>query len=64
MAQTHDECKYYGYKKCPHIEDDIMRRANQETPSYYGGNPQQMLPFPTDEEIDKICGSCPAFTQK
>ena len=64
MNQTHDKCKYYGRKKCPHIEDDIMKRANQETPRYYGGEIQQMLPFPTDAEINKICGDCHIFIQK
>jgi hypothetical protein len=64
MEQTHDKCKYYSYKKCPHIEDDIMIRANQETPNYYGGEIQQMFSFPTEEEINKLCGNCPAFTQK
>ena len=67
MNQTHDECKYFGSKRyCPPLKNknDIMVRANQETPEYYGGEQQQMLPFPTDEEIDAICNDCPAFTQK
>lgn len=64
MNQKHDQCKYFGFKKCPHIEDDVMKRANQEMPRYYGGKIQQMLPVPTDEEINKICGICQMFTQK
>jgi hypothetical protein len=63
MEQTHDKCKHYSYKKCPHIKDDIMIRANQETPNYYGKVQPILLP-PTDEEINKLCGNCPAFTQK
>jgi len=61
--QTYDKCKHYGYKKCIHIKTDIMQRALQETPEYYGGEPQQMLPLPTDEEINAICKNCTAFTQ-
>lgn len=41
-----------------------MQRANQEVPIYTGGEPQQMLPRPTAEEKNIICGSCHEFTQK
>jgi hypothetical protein len=41
-----------------------MLRANQEIPRYYGGKVQQMLPFPTKEEINILCDDCTSFTQK
>ena len=64
MEKTHDNCKHYGYKKCPHSKDDVMRRANQETPSYYGGKPTQLLELPTNEEKDAICSNCSSFFRK
>jgi len=64
QIQTHDKCKSFSYKKCPHANDEIMQRATQETPQYYGGEPEQMLPFPTDDEINKICSQCDAFNPK
>lgn len=58
---THNKCKYYGYKKCPHINNDIMRQATQDTPEYCGGKPI-IVSFPTNKEIDEICGKCGMFT--
>jgi len=63
--QTYDKCKYFGSKKyCPHINDEIMKRATQDLPKYHGGKPTNMLHPPTDEEINEICGKCDEFTQK
>lgn len=63
MEQTHDKCKHFGHRQCPHIKDDIMVRANHETQPYYG-KAQLMPQQPTDEEINQLCGECPAFTLK
>ena len=63
QLKTHDNCKYFGHQKCPHINDDIMKQATQETPEYHGGKHPEMQ-FPTDEEIDEICDKCDMFTKK
>ncbi len=61
--KTHDKCKYFGLKKCPYINDEIMKQATQDLPEYYGGKPM-IISFPTNEEIDRICMKCNMFTQK
>ncbi len=61
--QTHDKCKSFSYKKCPHRSDEIMKKATQDMPQYYGGDPVTMV-FPTDEEINEICDKCDMFIQK
>ncbi len=63
QSKTHDNCKYFGYEKCPHINDNVMKQATQDTPEYHGGKPIT-LSFPTNEEIDEICDKCDMFTQK
>jgi endonuclease III len=60
---THNKCKYFGYKKCPQINDDIMRQATQDIRESYGSKPTAML-FPSNEEIDDVCSKCSMFTQK
>ena len=63
MNQTHDKCKCFGFKKCPHIKDDVMKRANQET-QRFNGRDIPNANFPTDEEINKLCEKCQTFTHK
>jgi len=63
QLKTHDKCKYFSYKKCPYINDDIMKQATQDTPKYHGGKPI-ITSFPTNKEIDDICDKCDMFTQK
>ena len=65
MAQlnTYDKCKYFSYKKCPHINNDIMKQATQ-TISEYNGGKVPTLTFPLSEELDKICADCDIFTLK
>ncbi len=60
----YDQCKLFGSNRCTHAKDDVMKRANQLTPRYYGGKIPMMLPVPTDEEIDDLCRGCSAFTPK
>ena len=62
--KTHDKCKYFSYKKCPYINDDIMKQATQNIPKYYGGKPITISVPTNKEEIDEICGKCDMFTQK
>jgi len=61
--RTHDACKYFGYKKCPHLKDEIMKQATQNLPEYHGGKPV-IMSFPTGEEIDEICCNCGTFSKK
>ena len=63
QSRTHDRCKYFGYKKCPHRNDEIMKKATQTLPEYHGGKPQ-ILSFPPHEEIDKLCFDCEVFNSK
>jgi hypothetical protein len=63
MEQTHKRCRRFGLNQCPHIQDDVMIRATQETPRFYG-KVQQLLPPPSREEIDGICNRCSEFIQK
>jgi len=65
MAQekTHDKCKYFSYKKCPRINDEIMKLTTQDIPETKTGSPTR-LKFTTYEEVDKICSGCDSFTLK
>jgi hypothetical protein len=63
QLRTYDECKYFGLKKCPHENDEIMKQATQNLPEYYGGKPI-ILSFPDAENINKICDNCAMFTPK
>jgi hypothetical protein len=65
MAQlkTHVNCRYFGYGKCPHRNDEIMKQATQTTPEYHGGKTPILL-FPPHEVVDKICDNCEIFTSK
>ncbi len=65
QKQTYHNCKNFSHKnkRCPHINDDVMKRATQ----LLDNNDREFTigsSFPTDEEIDKICNNCNAFTQK
>jgi hypothetical protein len=64
QKQTHHNCKHFSHKnpRCPHMNNDIMKRATQLLDNYDGEF--TIGSFPTDEEIDKICNNCNAFTQK
>jgi len=66
MAQekTHDKCKNFSYKKCPHINDEIMKLATQDTPETKTGSPTRLKLPPTNEEINKICSACDSFALK
>lgn len=59
--KKHDKCKYFGYHSCPYKDDEIMKKATQNLPEYYGGN-YPLLSFPKPEEIDAICSKCDKFT--
>ena len=63
--KTHKNCKFFGYRSCPHANEEIMKRATQEIDEYYGkGSSYPLLPpFPSSEEIDAICQGCDKFTQ-
>ena len=63
QIKTHDKCKYFSYKKCPHKDDEIMKQATQDFPEYLGGEPTTTS-FPTNKEIDEICDKCDMFAQK
>lgn len=62
--KTHDKCKHFSYKKCPHINDEIMKLATQDIPETKTGSPTLLKNFPSDEEVDKICSECDSFVQK
>lgn len=63
LKYTHANCKYYGRRKCPHINSDIMKRATRGLDNYYGRE-FTVATFPTEEEIDNICNNeCDMFTQ-
>lgn len=59
----HRKCKYFGYAKCPHINDEIMKLATQDIPEAPHGVPT-LLTFPNIDEVDKICTGCDLFTLK
>jgi hypothetical protein len=61
--QTYDQCGHYSYRSCTHIDDDVMRRANQDLQRFYGKLHMADEP-PTNEEINKICDSCTEYTKK
>lgn len=61
--KSHRNCKYFGYKKCPHINDEIMKLATQDIPEAAHGIPT-LLTFPSDAQVDKICSGCASFTLK
>ena len=63
QVKTYKNCKHFGYQSCPHKNEDIMKKATQDIPEYYGGN-YQILSYPTPEEINNICNKCDKFTQK
>jgi hypothetical protein len=63
QKKTHLNCKYFSYRKCPHINDEIMKLATQNIPETKTGSPT-WLNFPATEEVDKICSDCDSFTMK
>lgn len=65
MAQlkTHENCRYFGYEKCLHKNDEVMKQATQTIPEYFGGE-TPILSFPPHEVIDKICNECEMFNPK
>jgi len=63
QLKTYLSCKYFGYVKCPHINDEIMKQATQTIPENNRGN-ISILSFPTSEEVDKICDTCDMFSPK
>lgn len=61
--KSHHNCKYFGYKKCPNINDEIMKRAMLDMLEVrHGGS--ILMTFPSDEDVDKICAGCTSFTLK
>ena len=68
QSKTHDHCKYFSYQKCPHLSDEIMRKATYyktHATRTYGGKPIKLtFSLPSDEEIDKICDKCDMFSPK
>ena len=63
QEKAHRNCKYFSYRKCPHITDEIMKLATQDITQITTGV-ATLLNFPTDEEVDKICSECDSFVQK
>ncbi len=61
LEKSHRNCKYFGYKKCPNINNEIMKLATQDTPETPTGVPT-LMKFPDDEEVDKICSGCDSFS--
>jgi hypothetical protein len=61
--RTHDRCMHFGYNKCPHKNEEIMKQATQTLPEYHGGK-ISIMSFPGNQEVDKICGDCNRFTSK
>ena len=61
--QTYDNCKYYSYRKYPHANEEIMKRATQDVPGYEGGN-IPLADYPSDDEINEICSKCTSFSPK
>ena len=61
--RTHDRCRHFGYNKCPHINDEIMKQATQTLPEYHGGK-IPIISFPPSQEVNKICGDCDGFAPK
>jgi hypothetical protein len=59
--QTYDKCKHFSYQKCPHINDDIMKRKSARLQETFGGSYIE-ISFPTDEETNRICKKCDTFT--
>ena len=62
--KTYDKCKYFLYKECEHIDDDIMKLLALDIPKYHKGKTAMMPTFPEDEEINEICEDCNKFTPK
>jgi hypothetical protein len=60
---TPDDCKYFGYKACKYSDNEIMKRATQDIPRYYGGR-LPVLDFPDPKEVEAICSECDKFTPK
>ena len=47
---------------CSHKDDEIMKRATQDTPQFHGAKDYKTLgPTATDEEINAICDKCDKF---
>ena len=63
QLKTYLSCKYFGYVKCPHRNDEIMKQAIQTIPNYNGGK-IPVLSFSPSEEVDKICDTCDMFSPK
>jgi hypothetical protein len=63
QIKTHVSCKYFGYLRCPHRNDEIMKQATQTIPEYNGGK-IPILSFSPSEEVNKICENCDMFTPK
>jgi hypothetical protein len=61
MDKTHDMCHFYGHQDCPHLDHDLMASAIQEMLRTCGGKPTLVFPFPSSEEINKLCSNCPLF---
>jgi hypothetical protein len=63
QLKSYKNCKFFSYQACPHKNEELMKRATQDIPQYYGGN-YPTLSFPQDEEIDAKCSKCNKYTQK
>lgn len=61
--KKHSNCKHFGYGTCPQKDNEIMKKATQDIPQYYGGK-IPTLSFPDAEEIDAICSKCDSFTER
>lgn len=59
----HQDCNFFGYSACEHKDNEIMKRATQTIPKYYGEK-SPIDPFPSSEEIDALCSTCNKFTLK
>lgn len=59
----HVSCKYFGYVKCPHRNDEIMKQAIQTILKYNEGK-FPISSFPLNKEVGKICDNCEMFTPK
>lgn len=60
--RKYSRCTHFDHYSCPHKDDDIMKKATQNTSEFYGK--LQYPDYPLVEEIDSICSVCNQFTQR
>ena len=61
--KTHNKCRHFDDKECPHRYDETMKLATLDMPDYYSGVFAN-LSFPSDAQINEICIKCDSYTQK